>query len=155
MSFLWNASIKQIARIKALVPSDNLMIVRYENLVESPKQVVSDICRFIGEEFEQDMLHVDVQNSSFQVGQTGIYASSVGRWQRMLTKEEIYIAQQLSKQRLETLGYRCENVKANLMKMGYLWATLPYGLFRALRANRVNHGPMLQYLATRVTALVR
>jgi Sulfotransferase family len=152
-SLLWMASAKQIMTIQDLVAEENLMMIRYESLVRSPEKVVRQICRFIGEEFEYDMLNVDEANSSFEVTEKGIYSSSVGRWRRRLTNEEIYIAQNITKGSLEKLGYATADVKINPLKVCYLWATLPYGLWRALHANRAVREPLLPYLARRIAAL--
>jgi hypothetical protein len=154
-SLLWKATVKQIMSIKELIPMENLLIIRYERLVESPDKLVREICGFIREEFEEDMLNVEEANSSFEVGQKGIYTSSVGRWRRRLTNEEIYIAQNITKKRLENLGYAAADVKINPLKVGYLWATLPYGFWRALHANRAIREPLLPYLARRAGTLVR
>jgi len=154
-SLLWKASVKQIGRVEGLVPPKNLMVLRYESLVEKTESVVREICRFIGEDFEPDMLDVQEQNSSFSVNQNGIYSSSVERWRRMLSNEEAYIAQKLTKSRLERFGYRTVELKINPLKVAYIWATLPYGLWRALHANKTIRGPLVPYVVRRTVALMR
>jgi hypothetical protein len=152
-SLLWHASVKQITRIKEMIPNGNLSIVRYESLVQNPEQQVREICRFIGENFEEDMLNVDVQNSSFQVSDKGIYSASVGRWLRLLSNEEVYIAQKISGGRLEEFGYAPAHLKINPLKVGCILATLPYGVWRAIHANREIRGPLLPYVVKRLAAL--
>jgi hypothetical protein len=152
-SLLWQASIKQISRIKTLVPSENVMMIRYENLVQETEPTVRDLCRFIGERFEREMLNVTEKNSSFAGGQKGIYSSSVGRWRRLLTNEEAYIAQKLGGCRLKDLGYSPAGLRVNPFKVAYFVATLPYGVWRAIHANRDIRGPLIPYLAKRLSAL--
>ena len=154
-SLLWRASVKRIARLVALLPPENLRIVGYEKLVKDTTAVVRDLCRFIGENFEEGMLNVDEHNSSFAVRQNGIYSSSVGRWRRTLTNEEVYIAQRITKKYLDKLGYAAENLEINPLKLGYILATLPFALGRAVRANKAVRGPLFPYLARRIAALVR
>jgi hypothetical protein len=154
-SLLWRASVKQIARLEVLGPRENFLLVRYENLVADPARAVQDICRFIGEDFEAAMLNVDEQNSSFAVKQNGIYSSSVGRWRRALSNEEVYTAQRITKKYLGDLGYAIEQLEIDPVKLGHIWATLPVALFRAVRANRAIRGPLVPYLARRISALVR
>ena len=152
-SLLWQASVKQIARIKGTIPRENLMMIRYESLVQNPEKLVREICRFIGEDFEENMLNVEEENSSFQVGQKGIYSSSVGRWRRLLTNEEAYIAQKITGSWLVEFGYTTADLKINPLKVGYMYATMPYGLWRAIHANRAIRGPFLPYVAKRLAAL--
>jgi hypothetical protein len=154
-SLLWRASVKQLVRLRASVPRENFMVVHYENLVEGPERVVRGVCRVIGEDFEQNMLEVNEQNSSFSVRQNGIYSSSVGRWRGELTNEEVYTAQKITKRYLDELGYGTENLAINRFKVGCIWATLPFALWRALHANEIIRGPFFPYIARRVAALLR
>lgn len=152
-SLLWKASVKQILRIRNLVPRENLMTIRYESLVQNPKLLVREICRVLGEEFEEDMLNVDEENSSFETGQKGIYSSSVGRWRRLLTNEEVYVAQAIAGSLLAEFGYAPSELSINPWKVGYIYATVPCGLGRALHANAAIRGPLLPYVLKRVAAL--
>jgi Sulfotransferase family len=154
-SLLWQASVRQIERIRNIIPKENLMMIRYESLVQNSKELVRDVCRFIGEEFETDMLNIHESNSSFEAGQQGIYSSSVGRWKRQLNNEELYLAQNINKKYLEQIGYHIVDVRVNPWQVARILATLPYGIFRAIYANRDIRGPLLPYLAKRVAALVR
>jgi Sulfotransferase family len=154
-SLLWRANVKQLGRFDKLVPPENFLILRYESLVENPETVVRDICRFIGEEFDENMLNVEEQNSSFVVQQNGIYSSSVGRWRRALTNEEAYTAQKITKKYLGSLGYATEKLEINPFRLGYIWATLPFAMWRAVHANRAIRGPLFPYLVRRFAALVR
>jgi hypothetical protein len=148
-ALLWKASVQQIARTRALIPPANLMLVRYETLVERPPETVRQICAFVGEEFEADMLAVDTHNSSFHVQSSGIFASSVGRWRTQLSHEEVYVAQKLARHELEQLGYAVEKVTAHPGKLARIVLTLPYALWRALAANTAMRGPLLPYLLRR------
>ena len=152
-TLLWKASVKQIIRMKDLVPRENLMVIRYENFVQNPVKVVGEICRFVGEKFEADMLNVDEENSSFDVPQKGIYSSSVGRWRRLLTSEEAYVAQKLARRGLLELGYGTTELKVNPLTVSCMYVTVPFGLWRALRANRALRGPLLPYVGRRFAAL--
>jgi hypothetical protein len=148
-ALLWKASVQQMARASALIPPTNLMCVRYETLVEHPPETVRQICAFVGEEFEADMLAVDTHNSSFDVQSRGIFASAVGRWRTQLPPEEVYVAQKLAGKELAQLGYTVEKVTAHPGKLARLVLTLPYALWRALAANTAMRGPLIPYLLRR------
>jgi Sulfotransferase family len=152
-SLVWKASARQFVQLKGSMPSTAFKLVRYEDLVENPQKVVRDICDFIGEEFQEDMLNVDAENSSFREGQVGIFSSSVGRWRRLLSNEEAYIAQQITARELAEFGYSPVVPKINPLKVAYICATLPLSSWRALHANRALRGPLFPYVARRVAAL--
>jgi hypothetical protein len=148
-ALLWKASVQQMDRARALIPPANLMLVRYESLVERPAETVRQICAFVGEEFEADMLAIDTHNSSFHVQGSGIFTSSVGRWRTQLRPEEVYVAQKLAGNELAQLGYALEKVTAPPGKLARVVLTLPYALWRALAANTAIRGPLIPYLLRR------
>lgn len=154
-SFLWRASVKRVDRLRELVAPENLLIVRYETLVNNPNVVVREICRVLGEEFEDDMITVTEHNSSFEGSRDGIYSSSVGRWRQELTPEEIYLAQKIGAGRLKEFAYANEQVDVDLFKLAHVWATAPPALFDAIHANRNLNGPLMRYFANRISALAR
>jgi hypothetical protein len=138
-----------MAIAKTLVPSTNLMLIRYESLVERSEETVRQICAFVGEEFEAEMLAVDTHNSSFHVQTMGIFASSVGRWRTQLSPEEVYLAQKLTRTELAQLGYPVAKITPNPCKLALIVLTLPYALWRALAANKAIRGPLMPYLLRR------
>ena len=148
-SLLWKASVRQMVRVQALIPPANLLLMRYESLVERPVEAVRQLCDFVGEEFEADMLAVDTHNSSFHVQTPGIFASSVGRWRTQLSDEEVYIAQTLTKTELAQLGYAIDQIPANPYKLALIVLTFPYAFWRALTANKAMRGPLMSYLLRR------
>jgi hypothetical protein len=148
-SLLWKASVKQMVRVQTLIPPANLLLVHYESLVERPAETVRQLCDFVGEAFEAGMLAVDTHNSSFHVQPPGIFASSVGRWRTQLSHEEVYLAQKLTRNELEHLGYTVEKVAAHPGKLAMIVLTLPYALWRALAANKALRGPLMPYLLRR------
>jgi hypothetical protein len=154
-SLLWKASVKQILRAKDAIPSGNVTLVRYERLAEKPEQSIRELCDFIGEDFEPAMGDVNEGNSSFEVTKKGIYSSSISRWRRLLSAEEACVAQSITKDLLQELGYSLERLKVNPIAIGYIWATTPYGLCRAVHANRAIRGPLLPYLTRRIAAALR
>ena len=63
-TMLWKASMRKLRYVEQLVPKENFMIVRYEDLVTKPEKMVSDICNIVEEKFEHQMLNIDTNNSS-------------------------------------------------------------------------------------------
>jgi len=154
-SLLWKSSVRIIPKIKSKISKDNLLIIKYEKLVEDPVDIVLKMCDFLGEKFEEKMLDIDSQNSSFQQKNRGIFISSVGRWRKLLSKEEIFIAQLINRRELNYLDYSLEKIHINPLKVILIFISFPYGLLRALNAGKDMHGPFLNYIGKRAISLFR
>ncbi|MHA1758051.1 MAG: sulfotransferase family protein [Promethearchaeota archaeon] len=153
-SLLWKSSMRQISAIRTKMGNDNLMIIKYENLVQNPEEVVYKICKFIGEKFEKRMLEVNSHNSSFQVRDRGIFSSSVGRWRGSLAKEEAYVAQLINRRELESFGYQIEKIQVNLLKVIKIFMSFPFGLWRALKVTKGRRGSLISYIFRRVESFL-
>jgi hypothetical protein len=153
-SMLWKSSIKQISIINPIIQSNNFMMLHYEDLVNNSEMMIKSICKFVEEEFEEQMLYVDSHNSSFSQKGQGIFSTSVGRWRNQLSAEEAYLVQKITHKELERLGYKVEYIKVNPFKVAEIMSTLPYALWRALYANKMHRGPLVPYLVRRVRALI-
>jgi len=153
-SLLWKAAIKQIRVAQELVPLDNLMIMRYEDLTTAPEATVRTLCQFLKESYEDEMLQVETHNSSFGVQERGIFSTSNQRWKQHLAPEDIYIAECIARSEMAQLGYVAAHVRPNPLKLLGTIASFPYTLGRALHANRHLHGPFLPYLQRRLVAFL-
>jgi hypothetical protein len=151
-SLLWKAAIKQIRVARALVPLGNLAVIRYEDLASRPEATVHTLCQFLKVSYEEEMLRVEGNNSSFEVQQSGIFSTSIQRWRRHLTHEQVYLAERIAHPQLEQLGYDATHVQPNPLKLLRIVASFPFALGRALYVNRSLRGPMLPYLKQRLSA---
>jgi len=154
-SLLWKSSMRQIPIIKSLVPAHNFMILRYEFLVKNPQKAVQEMCAFIEEDYESDMLNVDTHNSSLQSAGTGIFSSSIGTWRSTLSREEAFIAQLINRKELQSLGYFAEEVKVNKLTILRIFLSAPVAAWRALYVNKAMRGSATAYLYRRLASLFR
>lgn len=154
-SLLWKSSMKLLPGIMDSVSQQNLHIVCYENLVTDPENTVREMCTKIGEKFEQGMLDVGIDNSSHRDKGKGIFSTSVGRWKSQLSKEEIWIAQQICQTQMKDLGYEPVETNNNTLKTMGFFANAPLALFKGLHANRHKRGPLMPYLAKRLTSFIK
>lgn len=154
-SLLWKASMKLVPVLKKKVPEENLVIVKYEDLVTSPEKTVRSICGVIQEDYEPEMLNVITHNSSNAPQVGGIFSTSVDRWKTDLKPEEITISQMLCKKQLHELGYDIISSHSSIYKVVVNYLTTPYALWRALDANKEMRGPLLPYIYRRLSALIR
>jgi hypothetical protein len=153
-SFLWKVNVQRISAAEKIIPRDNFFVVQYENLVNNPENIVRSICTLLEENYEDAMIRIDTSNSSFETKEQGIFSSSVGRWRKILSREEAYIVQKINKDEMKNLGYSLENIEANPFQICRILVSLPYALWHALEANRDHRGPLVPYLARRLFSLL-
>jgi hypothetical protein len=101
----------------------SILQVRYEHLVVDPEGALREICQFIGEEFESQMLSWQesveelVPTRELHVHQKlkrGSRHDDVDRWKREMTAREIFVAEAFIGRDLRRFGYEprhyCPNV---------------------------------------------
>lgn len=152
-SLLWKTSVRQVSIIKSLVVAKNLMILPYEHLVKSPQKAIRELCAFVDETYEADMLNVDTHNSSVQVAGVGIFSSSIGFWRSTLSAEEAWIAQSLNRKELLLLGYDIETMQVDKVRVLRMFASTPSATWRAFSANKAMRGSITVYLYRRLVSL--
>ena len=148
-SLLWKSSIRQLARLRHLVPESQLTVLRYEDLVTDPENEIAKLCTGLGVDFEPQMLEVDTHNSSFEAPGEGIFSSSIGRWQDRLPAAEAAWAQRINHRELVALGYDVAPLRPDFGRMLVLLGNFPLALVRAFHANRKHRGSLLPYLLKR------
>jgi hypothetical protein len=89
--------------------------VSYENLVQSPENELRQLCAFIGEEYEPQMLDtsrsagnvVTNRDTWHRIVHKPVDSSRTQVWKRDLSPEENRLAEALLGDRLSTYGYEC------------------------------------------------
>jgi hypothetical protein len=90
----WNRSAREIPRL--LRNASRFLVIRYEDLVRNPRDVLETICRFGGFDFTENMLEPTRAgngwrgNSAFHKAFNGISTASVDQWKDTLTEQEIW-----------------------------------------------------------------
>jgi len=86
--------------------------IRYEDLVNNPKEELKKICNFIEIDYTDDMLNfskywgLDENQSSFDIDNKKIiYNSSIDRWKNKLTEDEIRIIENINRLYMKEGGY--------------------------------------------------
>lgn len=153
-SLLWVSNVRAIRRAVGR-HGEQVLVSRYEDLVADPEGGVRRICAFVGCEFEPTMLTISSNNSSETVTQSGIFASSVGRWRTGLTPSEAVIAQKICGREMERLGYAREPIPADMADVARQLLTTPLFAWRALRASQIWSSSRLRHVSRQISALVR
>ena len=114
ISLMWRSGIlagDQFMQHQRVLP------VRFEDLLSKQEETFRDICTFLRLDFHAEMLevpHVGSSNRPDQFDHMGIDSSVAERWrQGGLRKEEVYIIQELTKQKMIRHGYAVEKIKPN------------------------------------------
>jgi hypothetical protein len=90
----WNRSAREISRLRQ--DPSRFLVVRYEDLVRNPRNVMETICRFAGIDFDQNMLEPTRAgngwhgNSAFHENFNGISTASLHQWKDTLAEQEIW-----------------------------------------------------------------
>ncbi|MDX6533903.1 MAG: hypothetical protein QOF68_1647 [Gaiellales bacterium] len=93
---------------------DDLITVRYEDLVSDPAATVPEICRFLGIAYRTDMLAIEEtppdriasgQEAWFTELFAGISASSVGKWRHQMSPADVALFESIAGEALERHGY--------------------------------------------------
>jgi hypothetical protein len=114
ISLLWRSGIRAGDQV-----GDSLRVfrARFEDLVNSPQEMVQKICDFCGLNFQPGMLNVPQVGSSNRMDRPdkmGIDSSIPGRWrQGGLNATEIFISQKMTRKGMENHGYVVEPVSPN------------------------------------------
>lgn len=134
--YKWNQSEREIRRMKAKL-KNRVKIVKYENLVQSPFEIIKEICNFLGIQMIKGILNTNKKfefnsNSSFEPSNIGnkkrvIYKSSVEKWRKKISNSEIRLVESQNKILMERENYNTLKPNLNLMeKINYLLLLMLY-----------------------------
>ncbi len=95
------------ARIDSRDFADDYHEVFYENLVDEPQKVLSNICVFLGCKFTNKMLHLDIptENLGDTKGQTEIIQTNKDKYLNQLSKRTIKRIEEIVYPVAKSLGY--------------------------------------------------
>ena len=105
----WNHSSREIPRLRRN-PS-RFLVIRYEDLVKNPEEVMRKVCRLGGFDFSERLLEPTRAgrgwqcNSSFQQTLKGITATPVDQWKDYLTEQEVWWIEMHCRKGMELANY--------------------------------------------------
>lgn len=135
ISKIWNVNFS-ILQKKSKHPS--ILTVKFEDLLENPKEEMEHICQFLNITYTSRMLDVPHIGSSHRhdVEKIGISKTATGNWNRGgLAKSEIYFCQQICKKGMQAFDYRIELIKSGWIQLIFEGITFPLKLILALGLN--------------------
>lgn len=111
---MWLSSAALAEENQRLYPQQ-YKVVRYETLASEPEETLKEICAFIGERYEPDMLTMkgarkfrdDGSNSSYGDRKPGVIStSSIGRYRQVLNTRQIAFIQHKAEAEMQRYGYK-------------------------------------------------
>jgi hypothetical protein len=154
-SLLWrgvaNAALGARDRFGARV-----FLQRYEDLVEDPEAAGRALMTWLGLGFDAGQLAVPMHNSSFSSfsREAGVSKAPLDRWREKLSPAEVATVQDCCGGLMDRLGYRRERTGPAPGRL-LPWATLPFAVAAAARANRDRTGSLPGYILRRLRLAAR
>ena len=110
---LWAASLSAAERYRE---DSRVMLIKYEDIVTKPEEVIGSMCRFLGLPYTNKMLEVPYVGSSsgHDAKNTGLGLSTKSvrtSFDDMLTQGELYICEKVAMPYMQEYGYKISNVK--------------------------------------------
>lgn len=96
--------------MKRAVPEDQLLEVRYEDLVDDPEGVLAHVCAFLGEDFDPEMMNFgrsvdDFVTDLLSPQLRGPIAARETDWSSRLTADQVAIIEHVCRDPMRALGY--------------------------------------------------
>lgn len=135
-SLAWKSAARA-GRLAARSYPDQVIVIRYEDFVSEPAFSIRRVCDFLGLPFDQEMLEVSAYGSAEggrgNVKAPGIQKDRTERWQRTLTKPEIFACQFVTSSEMTKAGYTTERIGImNIAKVPILAVRSGIDLLRRL-----------------------
>jgi hypothetical protein len=107
----WAERVEMVLAQADQLPVERYMEVRYEHLVADPRSELERVLNFLGERWEPSVLdhanqpHDGVAEDVAQAGRE-VTQESVGRWQKQMSRIDLYRFKRNAGKLLRRLGYR-------------------------------------------------
>ncbi len=87
----WLSSQYLAERYKRKFGNNRVMLLRFEDLITSPKKTVKRICSFVNLDYQEEMMDIDIVNSSFKKTEStkGFDDKVNTKWRSILSKREV------------------------------------------------------------------
>lgn len=104
---VWNETITEFSNKK--LSHVNLYTVKYEDLINNPHIVLTEITNWLGVEFEESMLRLDSPSENYgdAKGMLVVKKDNSKKYLTVLNETEIRRIEEITKPSLELMGYKC------------------------------------------------
>jgi hypothetical protein len=120
--------------------------IKYEDLLEAPVEMLSQVCAFLEVEFEESMLDLsktEAANQSNAYVRPKLDKKKVKSWQEKFRPQQIEALEQIAGDLLQALGYELQHYSAKgpfkaLSPLEVIWCNQKLALNDLLQARRVS-----------------
>jgi len=151
-AMLWKNSIKASRKGASKIPSQCYMELRYEDLIEDPEKYLKQVCEFLGEAYEPEMLEfhrgstklVPEWEKSWHAQTSGSLTSrNIGKWRTQFSPKEIKLIEILSGDELVRNGYALERPRISFGDWLWIYKELFIFLCRSIKKESLRVGKKL------------
>ena len=148
----WNSAVLHGNKMEE---NPRVIKIKFEELLQNPKEKIMELCNFIGVEFDKNMLEVPNIGSSTATDKKGelrIDSSKMEKWKEGgLSTAEIYLSQIFTKDRMQANGYELKNFIIPPIFCIFYLITFPIKAFVALILNLKRIGSITETVKQRFT----
>jgi hypothetical protein len=142
----WAQEMAEIEALESAIAPDRFYQLRYEDLLDNPRQEVSALCQFLGEPFSPEMMDFHKRNINTQYVEkvneknleSPLLKDNKEKWRRHMSTPDRRVFEALAGDTLEKFGYERASSKATLSPWEhryYKYAAIPKK-FAAMLQNR-------------------
>jgi hypothetical protein len=135
---LWVSAINATKKTKEFA-IDQILTVKFEQLLNDPHHSISEICAFFNLEYSPDMLDIPQVGSSIDKDETkkrGVDKNKSVTWaEGGISNTELYLIQKIAKGHMQDLGYECKYIRPNYLHLSYLYISFPVKIVIAILFN--------------------
>ncbi|MFW9879125.1 MAG: sulfotransferase domain-containing protein, partial [Candidatus Thorarchaeota archaeon] len=137
ISKLWQSSVLKSLKFRN---HERFYSLKFEDLLLQPQEAIYNLCKFLGINYDINMLDIPHISSSFQKDNfttRGINTTPVFRWKNGgLRDEEIYFSQKLNTNLIKSFNYNLKNdISISKFVLAYYYFIFPIKLFFSLILN--------------------
>lgn len=120
---LWSKEQALAISWRQKIPASQFKTIRYEELIAHPESTVKDVCDFLEEEYQEDLLRYFEKNDVTELSKLSASWKNISRavlsdnskkYRKELSPNEIALFECVAKRELEAFGYALENDKSQL-----------------------------------------
>jgi hypothetical protein len=109
----WVRYLKVVDELRAALPGEQFFELRYEELLRAPDVVLDQVCRFLGEDYSDEMLLFYRHGGSYRTDQANIenlrkpvLRDNTAKWEREMTPHQLRVFEAVAGPMLRRFGYQ-------------------------------------------------
>lgn len=114
-AWYWRNYLEQFEKMEEKIPNDQIQKVYYEDLLEKPDHILSEVCEFLGETFQTEMLDfskkyfmANIDKTNLTNLQRSLIVTNKKKYLQNMTQKDIRIFESIAAEKLHKYGY--ENI---------------------------------------------